>query len=79
MATKRKRTASNDAVTTSSSKRSAIDHNVRDPSDQAAVDDELSSINDLLQDEETSQKRNLRPISHGYGTLLKLLMGFSFV
>ncbi|CAI5707765.1 hypothetical protein KXD40_008253 [Peronospora effusa] len=52
-----KRTASNDAVTNPSSKRSAIDHNDQGHNDQAAVDDELSSINDLLQDEETSQKQ----------------------
>ncbi|CAI5744773.1 unnamed protein product [Peronospora destructor] len=57
MATKRKRTASNDAVTSPSSKRSANGHNVQGSSAQAAVDDELSSINDLLQGEETSQKQ----------------------
>lgn len=58
MATKWKRAASDDAIPSPpSKKRSAIICDVTDLSDEAAVDAELASSNDLLQEEETSQNR----------------------
>ncbi|CAH0478465.1 unnamed protein product [Peronospora belbahrii] len=57
MTPKWKRGANDNAVTHPSSKRSAIDQNDRDFSDQEEIDAELSSINNLLEEEETSQKQ----------------------
>ncbi|KAG1694526.1 hypothetical protein DVH05_021330 [Phytophthora capsici] len=57
MAAKRQRSTSNDASSTTAKKQAVRDRNDAEASNEDAVDAELSSINDLLQEEETSQKQ----------------------
>ncbi|KAG7376723.1 hypothetical protein PHYPSEUDO_012849 [Phytophthora pseudosyringae] len=54
---KRPRATSGDAGSGPLSKRTAKDRGSKEPGGEAAVDAELASINDLLQEEETSQKQ----------------------
>ncbi|KAE8977881.1 hypothetical protein PF005_g24741 [Phytophthora fragariae] len=54
---KRQRAASDDDASNAPAKRPAHDSDDAEAADDAAVDVELASINDLLQEEETSQKQ----------------------
>ncbi|KAL3665121.1 hypothetical protein V7S43_009753 [Phytophthora oleae] len=57
MAAKRQRSSSTDAGSKATKKRSTRAQDEAEASDEHAVDTELSSINNLLQEEETSQKQ----------------------